>query len=205
MYDNIRVVFANRVPDGKEKLRNETQLPHPKYSPYKPRKEWSRSNPEALADRTNQHQNLNHGRQGPAQHISDEVGSLPLFITKGNQSPLSTSAASLYSVSEHKIALARSELFHDHDLDPPPVPQVPFHFRDVPKAQDDDSERAILPTSGFEASTSTRMSPVPWNSLKHGSSPRNFSPTPLESGDGLLSRRLRGLDEHPSARSAKHD
>lgn len=36
LYKSIRVVFANRVPDGKERLRNEIQLPEPKYSTYKP-------------------------------------------------------------------------------------------------------------------------------------------------------------------------
>lgn len=35
LYKSVRVVFANRVPDGKEKLRNETQLPEPRYSAYK--------------------------------------------------------------------------------------------------------------------------------------------------------------------------
>lgn len=39
LYKSIRVVFANRVPDGKEKLRNEIQLPEPRYSAYKPGKE----------------------------------------------------------------------------------------------------------------------------------------------------------------------
>ncbi|PNS15675.1 Protein FAM214A [Sphaceloma murrayae] len=36
LYKSVRVVFANRVPDGKEKLRNEVQLPEPRYSSYKP-------------------------------------------------------------------------------------------------------------------------------------------------------------------------
>ncbi|CAK7227796.1 hypothetical protein SBRCBS47491_006690 [Sporothrix bragantina] len=36
LYKSIRVVFANRVPDGKEKLRNEITFPEPLYSPYKP-------------------------------------------------------------------------------------------------------------------------------------------------------------------------
>lgn len=36
LYKSIRVVFANRVPDGKEKLRNEITLPEPKFTPYKP-------------------------------------------------------------------------------------------------------------------------------------------------------------------------
>ena len=36
LYKSIRVVFANRVPDGKDRLRNEMQLPEPRYSSYKP-------------------------------------------------------------------------------------------------------------------------------------------------------------------------
>jgi len=39
LYKSIRVVFANRVPDGKEKLRNEIQLPDPRYSTYKPQRD----------------------------------------------------------------------------------------------------------------------------------------------------------------------
>ncbi|KAF8457630.1 hypothetical protein BDZ91DRAFT_666433 [Kalaharituber pfeilii] len=39
LYRNIRVVFANRVPDGKEKLRNEISMPNPKYSSWKPGRE----------------------------------------------------------------------------------------------------------------------------------------------------------------------
>ena len=35
LYRNLRVVFANRVPDGKCKLRNETTWPDPRFSPYK--------------------------------------------------------------------------------------------------------------------------------------------------------------------------
>ncbi|KAL1874922.1 hypothetical protein VTK73DRAFT_10402 [Phialemonium thermophilum] len=36
LYKSIRVVFANRVPDGKEKLHNEITYPEPRFSPYKP-------------------------------------------------------------------------------------------------------------------------------------------------------------------------
>ena len=39
LYKSIRVVFANRVPDGKEKLRNEISLPEPRFSTYKPSRE----------------------------------------------------------------------------------------------------------------------------------------------------------------------
>ncbi|KAK5660414.1 hypothetical protein OQA88_12957 [Cercophora sp. LCS_1] len=36
LYKSVRVVFANRVPDGKERLRNEITYPEPRFSPYKP-------------------------------------------------------------------------------------------------------------------------------------------------------------------------
>ncbi|CAN8103145.1 unnamed protein product [Discula destructiva] len=36
LYKSIRVVFANRVPDGTERLRNEITLPEPRFTPYKP-------------------------------------------------------------------------------------------------------------------------------------------------------------------------
>ena len=39
LYQQIRVVFANRVPDNKEQLRNEIQVPQPRFSAYKPIKE----------------------------------------------------------------------------------------------------------------------------------------------------------------------
>ncbi|QDS71030.1 hypothetical protein FKW77_008152 [Venturia effusa] len=39
LHKAVRVVFANRVPDGKEKLRNEVQLPDPRYSAYKPQRD----------------------------------------------------------------------------------------------------------------------------------------------------------------------
>ncbi|CRG89712.1 Protein FAM214A [Talaromyces islandicus] len=44
LYSTIRVVFANRVPDGKEKLRNEIQYPEPRYSPYRPVKDSAHAN-----------------------------------------------------------------------------------------------------------------------------------------------------------------
>lgn len=39
LYQHIRVVFANRVPDNKEQLQNEIQIPQPRYSIYKPNRD----------------------------------------------------------------------------------------------------------------------------------------------------------------------
>jgi hypothetical protein len=49
LYKSIRVVFANRVPDGKEHLRNEVQYPEPKYAAYKPSSDSGPSAQKAMA------------------------------------------------------------------------------------------------------------------------------------------------------------
>ena len=41
LYKSIRVVFANRVPDGKENLRNEITTPEPRFTAYKPGRDLS--------------------------------------------------------------------------------------------------------------------------------------------------------------------
>ncbi|PKY08830.1 hypothetical protein P168DRAFT_308635 [Aspergillus campestris IBT 28561] len=43
LHSVIRVVFANRVPDGKESLRNEIQHPEPRYTPYRPSRDSNHS------------------------------------------------------------------------------------------------------------------------------------------------------------------
>ena len=67
LYKSIRVVFANRVPDGMEKLRNEIQLPDPLYSVYKADKSSAgRSNPPvAVSSRV---VDENHGPHGSNIH-----------------------------------------------------------------------------------------------------------------------------------------
>jgi hypothetical protein len=66
LHSSIRVVFANRVPDGKEKLRNEIQYPEPRYSPYKPSREpclssTTNSNPRLAMELASRRQSLGHG------------------------------------------------------------------------------------------------------------------------------------------------
>ena len=202
LYDNVRVVFANRVLDGKEKLRNETQLPHPKYSPYKPGKEWLGSSTNALTV-SNHRQHLKRRTSTSSQDLFDEVETLPLFISEERDSSLPLPGSSFSMISEYK---ARSEPCNWHNRDQPPIPQLPFQFRDITSSQTPKTGRPLSPTSGFQqASTSARSSPVSWSALRSVSSSRSFSPVPPESGDGLLSRKLRGMSENPSESDGKHE
>ncbi|KAL2839151.1 hypothetical protein BJX68DRAFT_258973 [Aspergillus pseudodeflectus] len=85
LHSSIRVVFANRVPDGKEKLRNEIQHPEPRYSPYKVTRETNllraapRFNAEIVPQDSSPHPHANHrAKVHPFQPIpsirSDIVG-----------------------------------------------------------------------------------------------------------------------------------
>ena len=49
LYQQIRVVFANRVPDNKEQLQTEIHWPQPRYSSYNPNSLISRSSSNAVA------------------------------------------------------------------------------------------------------------------------------------------------------------
>ena len=208
LYDNVRVVFANRVPDGKEALRNETQLPHPKYTPYKPGKDRLRSNPKLLGHGTDSY---HHGpkREIPVSphNVFAEAESLHLFISDEKRTPIRTSAIPFHVPPRYNAPIARSEPPQTtrDDLDPPPVPQVPYHFNDIPTTHALDRARAVSPTPGFQPSTSARASPVPWSVLRDSSSPRSFSPVPHEAGDGLLARGLRDFNGHTSEHKTKHD
>lgn len=73
LHSSIRVVFANRVPDGKERLRNEIQNPEPRYSPYKPSREPSLSNtvgsnPHPGIDLVSQRRSVGQGPPIPSLH-----------------------------------------------------------------------------------------------------------------------------------------
>jgi hypothetical protein len=73
LYKSIRVVFANRVPDGKERLRNEVQYPEPKYSVWIPAKE------------TNAHHGNGLVLQSPRQKLENEdLGMRKSFKAKLN-------------------------------------------------------------------------------------------------------------------------
>jgi hypothetical protein len=72
LYKSIRVVFANRVPDGKEKLRNELTYPDPRFTPYKPMRVMHP--PSNMASSNQIHDNSSFGSEQTLRHHS--VGNL---------------------------------------------------------------------------------------------------------------------------------
>ncbi|OCT53275.1 hypothetical protein CLCR_09694 [Cladophialophora carrionii] len=173
LYDTIRVVFANRAPDGTEKLRNEVQLPDPRFSPYKPAVGSPSRSPSIPDEKVS---------------LLSQVSVTPDFE---NMDDISSSGAS------------KNDLKATRDFSPTPIHlyTTARYQEDVTKVTENAEtegslvEQAVSPTPGFLPSTSSRSSPVPWPSSNSASIARGFSPAPVEAGHGLLSRKLKELND----------
>jgi Domain of unknown function (DUF4210)/Chromosome segregation during meiosis len=221
LYDNIRVVFANRVPDGKETLRNEVQLPEPRYSCYRPGRESSMGSAGAklAAEKASRRRSSGFGLASAGFEAMDGLD----FTGLANTLPVGTvappaSAAIPFHLSPRSNAQDRtvpqpaSEGRSNNDA---PMGVVPLGLSSRPVADATaidlempaSRERTASPKPGFVASTSTRASPIPFAGFGlgahgfSGSQPlsRTLSPPPAECGEGLLARELRSIDAQKGA------
>lgn len=188
LYDDIRVVFANRVPDGKEKLRNEIQLPEPKFTSWKP------------GSAVLKHQSEKDVFETP-HDLSSEVGISPSswtpyevdnFYPRSPSLPrtLRRSPSPYVDSPPSKDTLPRTTT---RPIDSSPIP---LHFSHT--LQDDlYTERSITPVKGFQATTSPRASPLPWSSPSaEVETSRNYlSAHPQAPGSGLISQQFQELDK----------
>lgn len=204
LYDDIRVVFANRVPDGKEKLRNEAQTPEPRFSIWKStrpniKQAQSGSTPGSPIVNTFEMDSssffgdmddfLTHARdsspspseRGPSRvRSSPPKFTFPVIAKRDHSTELSKK-------NDTSIRVGRNILY-EHIGD---TPQTPTR---VSKAYS-----TLSPVTGFAPTTPLRNSPIPWRSPPSASgSSRSFSPLPAEPGDGLLSKQFRELQEKQS-------
>lgn len=194
LYDDIRIVFANRVPDGKEKLRNEVQLPEPQFSTWKPSKPDSTVKP------------------------SKSTPSTPVVDTFEFESPQFFGDMDGFSYNDPPVSPTPSSKRRVSPTPPFEFPKIrsrpnsPVWDMRIPRAEVERSaseildiksvsaakarpERALSPVTGFAPTTPLRGSPIPWRSPSSGNpSNRSFSPVP-EVRDSLLSKQLRELNE----------
>ncbi|RMZ78552.1 hypothetical protein DV737_g3828, partial [Chaetothyriales sp. CBS 132003] len=190
LYDSIRVVFAHRVPEGKERLRNEIQLPEPKYSTFVP---GASSRRPSLAGTglvassppgQNSFASLDdfHPRPvgGPHRAPPFESSSAMLFaLSRASSHQQASFLAHSKTGQSHRLQSQLSGSSNNSTSSPLERPQSPEFY-------------------GFDKpSTSQRASPLPLASLGQSLS-RTSSPTPAASGDGLLSRKLRELSRQKS-------
>jgi hypothetical protein len=173
LYDNIRVVFANRVPEGKEKLRNEIQLPEPKFSPFVP---GSRSRRPSIA--TPPSPSFADAFETPGQNTNtSDPGTL-----FAEAIPFKLGRSLPQEGVREEAEVVQSIGFTDIDRG------LNMSSMDITEARPKSPE-----VHGFDRiSTSQRGSPVPWSPTLDLAGRRSPSPA-LMHGDGLLSRKLREL------------
>ncbi|KAK7531228.1 hypothetical protein IWX49DRAFT_512370 [Phyllosticta citricarpa] len=178
LYKSIRVVFANRVPDGKEKLRNEIQFPDPRYSAYKPMRE-NVNNPSPNCSSSS--------RLSALERTSRHRGSgRPLRLHGNDYDRL------------HGLDTGRSSNeSHPLHMPSPQIVSIPFSLpqrrlepvvsRAASKDQMEvDSQSGLSSSPSLGGSTDSGA----WDKFAKESLP---SPPP-QNGAGLLAQRLRGLD-----------
>ena len=204
LYQHIRVVFANRVPDNKESLKNEIQLPEPRYSIYKQNRESPMITPATgarlITDKAQRRRSYGYGSVNDPSVYDSVDGLHPPIISK-----------------EDTFTFSR-------ELDTPPVPPLPLILvrskreRNL-KTDDPSDDRMDLDTSrpsssaGLQSPLSdkfNRMGDIFSTSFRSNSSTSNDSyaklsrgdvgyggifgrPGTPEPGEGLLARRLRGF------------
>jgi hypothetical protein len=182
LYDKVKVVFANRVPEGKEKLRNEVQLPEPRFSPFAAINTVKRieSNDFEFTPGTPPFAGNHDAVDGLSQKSKTEQ----FFAADPIPFHLAKSTANLDMEGEIMSKALDSDTIPDQR-----------HASSRPSGK---TSRPQSPeVHGFDkASTSQRASPVPWPSLGQSIS-RTSSPTPAQNGNGLLSLKLREMSTKP--------
>ena len=218
LYQHIRVVFANRVPDSKENLRNEIQLPEPRYSHYK-------ANRDSL--------------------LAASSAGAKLTAEKAQRRRSYAFGAPLGSDNFNSIDDVHPRLFGGSTSYPreiaettPPVPSIPFHLthphKEPSKAEDVGGSDDVMdldssrPTtsSGFQSPLSDKTNRLVstlfsssfrssgsngsdgYNKLSKGDAGYGGvfgRPGTPEPGEGLLARRLRGLGMEKEPRNMEAD
>ena len=211
LYDNIRVVFANRVPDGKEKLRNEVQLPDPRYSVYKPSREPStgRTGAQSATEKPVKRRSSGFGHTalafdamdgltftGPAVSPSPPAPSLlasdriPVEPRLGfNFSPVrSTGTNTSFPTSTSLLTATAQSTPHEDNANQPVLGC---------ESGGSTHNEAVV-TAGFRPSSTKQISHLPWDSFSLADDvvdgppiPRRASPASPEPREGLLARELR--------------
>ena len=200
LYSQIRVVFANRVPDNKEHLRNEIQVPQPRFSPYKPNRETllgpsSSSGVKLAAEKAYQRRS-----SGSAFGVDELDGRKTQTFTGGSIFPLSSGPVSPIPAIPLNVGISRqrpAESSRVNDADVMEVDNSRSTTSDGPQSPlSDRSTRFIgMQFSGSYKSNSSQGSEG-YNKLSKGEAGYGGffgRPQTPEPGEGLLARRLKGL------------
>jgi hypothetical protein len=208
LYQGIRVVFANRVPDDKEKLRNEIQLPEPRYSPYKPTKDIAMGSAGAKLAQEKAFRRRSSGF-GVGNGGYDIMNGIITGTASNSSQPPPVPPIPIPSMPFHMSPPSRRNTppsaRHPHmDIDspqlfnsPPAMTQMPLPL--TPPQQTALPASLISPGLSSSHRSSSRIGSDGYNKLNkgdagYGGSAFGFTNAGGEIGEGLLAKRLKGLD-----------
>lgn len=215
LYQQIRVVFANRVPDNKEQLRNEIQVPQPRFSAYKPSRDSlfdtsSSAGAKLTAEKAYRRRSFGFG------FGSDEIdGHTAQAFTGGSTFPFDTENPAppipaipfdvtvsrqrltkcLKSVNGDIVDLDTSRPTTESDMQLPLGDKTTSHLNGV---QLSSSYKSNSSSNGSEG----------YNKLNRGESGYGGvfgRPGTPEPGEGLLARRLKGLEVQRDLRQVEEE
>ncbi|KAF9730890.1 hypothetical protein PMIN02_011306 [Paraphaeosphaeria minitans] len=209
LYKSIRVVFANRVPDGKEKLRNEIQMPEPRYSVYKPTRDSlaSQAASSAAAQLTSEKAlrrasaglSLSHQSYTQTGTIPPRHPQLPPPAVKftGGLSPNTDVTSPVPDMEPIPFSLT-----HIPSISSRPVSR---ELMDIGVASPFRSRSECAPPNAVDASKpqsrdvdNTAFGKLNRGDIGYGGNAfRGVGGTPISPRSGLLARRLQGLDVEP--------
>lgn len=212
LYKSIRVVFANRVPDGKEKLRNEIQMPEPRYSTYKPtRDSLAAQTPSSAAAHLASDKAFRRRSAGLSlsQQLHDRIDGPggrhrpqpppPAVKFTGSPSPnagFSSPIPGVHPISfplvcdPSAVPQSASQDFMDVDL-PLPINSSSCNEPMSPTTSAD--QRPQTPTNDRASFEKLNKGDVGYG----GNAFRGVGSSPVSPGTGILARRLRGLGVEP--------
>lgn len=203
LYQQIRVVFANRVPDNKEQLRNEVQVPQPRFSAYKPSRDSlfgtsSNAGAKLTAEKAYRRRSsgFGFGSDEAANYATQTfTGASPFPFETGPLIPpvpaipfdLAVSRSKLYegqeSSNDEAMDLDSSRPTTGSDLQSPLMDKITNPSNGVPTS------------SSYRSNSSSNVSDS-YNKLIKGESGYGGvfgRPGTPEAGEGLLARRLKWL------------
>lgn len=203
LYQQIRVVFANRVPDNKEQLRNEIQVPQPRFSAYKPSRDSlfgasSSAGAKLTAEKAYRRRSSGFG------FGSDEADAHATQTFQGGSTFHFHTGAAVPPVPAIPLNLAVSRQRPDQgresgngeamDLDPS-RPTTASDMQSPLSEKGTNHLNGVQLSSSYKSSSSSNGSDG-YNKLNKGESGYGGvfgRPGTPEPGEGLLARRLKGL------------
>lgn len=190
LYQHIRVVFANRVPDNKELLQNEIQVPQPRFSPYRPNMQDSLFGRQAGSGARSTNEKAYRRRSSgydPCPHVG---GSNFSFNTGTPAPPIPPLPFDMTSSSTQRSQFDVGDGCHLAGIEPgQPI--------DMETDLQETCSRNIQPLSSSSYRSGSSHSSEGYEKLNKGDSGYGGvffgKDGPVEGGEGLLARKLKGL------------